>query len=63
MIVRQIFTENKIIDILLLDRGTLIIVKYMNQKVFGEEESVLGNFLKNKKAEETDIILSGDSGV
>ena len=60
MIVRQIFTENKIIGILLLDRGTLIINKYMDQKIFDEEVSVLGNFLKNKTAEETDIILSGD---
>ena len=60
MIVRQIFTENKIIDILLLDRETLIINKYMDQKIFDEEVSVLGIFLKNKTAEETDIILSGD---
>ena len=31
-----------------------------DQKIFDEEVSVLGNFLKNKTAEETDIILSGD---
>ena len=60
IIVRQTFTENKIIGILLLDRGTLTIDKYMDQKIFDEEASVLGNFLKNKTAEETDIILSGD---
>ena len=60
MIVRQIFTESKIIGILLLDRGTLKIFKYMDQKNFDEEVSVLGNFLKNKTAEETDSILSGD---
>ncbi len=60
MLVRQTFIENKIIGILLLDRGPLIINKYMDQKIFDEEVSVLGNFLKNKTSEETDIILSGD---
>ena len=32
----------------------------MDQKIFDEEVSVLGNFLKNKTSEKTDIILSGD---
>ena len=59
MIVRQIFTENKIIGILLLDRETIIKNKYMDQKIFDEGVSVLGDFLKNKTAEETDINLLG----
>ena len=59
MIVQQTSVEYKIIGILLLARGPLIVNKYMEQKIFDEEVSVLGNFLTNKTSEETDIILSG----
>ena len=58
--VQRIFKENKIIGNLLLNGETLLINKYMDQKIFDEEVSLLRNFLKNKTAEETDIILSGD---
>ena len=60
IIFREICMNNKIIGILFLNHQTVIMNNFMDQKLFDEEVSVLGNFLEIKTAEETNVILSGD---